>query len=236
MPIRAVRKEDHDAIWQILEPAIRAGDTYPLPRDMDKAEAIPHWTGPDREAFVAEKDGRIIGTYYLRANQAGGGAHVANCGYVTADDARGRGVARSMCEHSLLHARERGFRAMQFNFVISTNEQAIRLWESLGFIRRSSPARLPPLPNRLHGCSCYVSFALTLFVSWLRAISATPVIGIARQAVRRHSVILRRSGQRSLPPCWPHSAAERAQERDRLCKSGRRRQTIRHDAFAHCLL
>jgi RimJ/RimL family protein N-acetyltransferase len=101
MPIRAVRKEDHDAIWQILEPAIRAGDTYPLPRDMDKAEAIPHWTGPDREAFVAEKDGRIIGTYYLRANQAGGGAHVANCGYVTADDARGRGVARSMCEHSL---------------------------------------------------------------------------------------------------------------------------------------
>lgn len=134
MPIRAVRKEDHDAIWQILEPAIRAGDTYPLPRDMDKAEAIPHWTGPDLEAFVAEKDGRIIGTYYLRANQAGGGAHVANCGYVTADDARGRGVARSMCEHSLLHARERRFRAMQFNFVISTNEQAIRLWESLGFI------------------------------------------------------------------------------------------------------
>ena len=115
MPIRAVRKEDHDAIWQILEPAI-----------MDKAEAIPHWTGPDREAFVAEKDGRIIGTYYLRANQAGGGAHVANCGYMTADDARGRGVARSMCEHSPLHARERGFRAMQFNCVISTNEQAIR--------------------------------------------------------------------------------------------------------------
>jgi ribosomal protein S18 acetylase RimI-like enzyme len=81
----------------------------------------------------AEKDGRVIGTYYMRANQRGGGAHVANCGYVTADDARGRGVARSMCEHSLQHARERGFRAMQFNFVISTNERAIRLWESLGF-------------------------------------------------------------------------------------------------------
>ena len=133
MLIRAARKEDRDAIWQILEPTIRAGDTYPLPRDMNKAEAVAYWTGPDRETFVAEKDGRVIGTYYLRANQRGGGAHVANCGYVTADDARGRGVARSMCEHSLQHARERGFRAMQFNFVISTNERAIRLWESLGF-------------------------------------------------------------------------------------------------------
>ena len=133
MLIRAARKEDRDAIWQVLEPTIRAGDTYPLPRDMNKAEAIAYWTGPDRETFVAEKDGRVMGTYYLRANQRGGGAHVANCGYVTADDARGRGVARSMCEHSLQHARERGFRAMQFNIVISTNERAIRLWESLAF-------------------------------------------------------------------------------------------------------
>ena len=169
MLIRAVRKEDHDAIWQILEPTIRAGDTYPLPRDMDKAEAIAYWTGPDREAFVAEKDGRIIGTYYLRANQAGGGAHVANCGYVTADDARGRGVARSMCEHSLQHARERGFRAMQFNFVISTNEQAIRLWESLGFI---IVGRLPLAFHhpQLGYTDALVMFRslLTLFVSWLR--------------------------------------------------------------------
>jgi ribosomal protein S18 acetylase RimI-like enzyme len=140
MLIRAARKEDRDAIWQVLEPTIRAGDTYPLPRDMNKAEAIAYWTGPDSETFVAEKDGRVVGTYYLRANQHGGGAHVANCGYVTADDARGRGVARSMCEHSLQHARERGFRAMQFNFVISTNERAIRLWESLGF---QTVGRLP---------------------------------------------------------------------------------------------
>ena len=72
MLIRATRKEDRDAIWQVLEPTIRAGDTYPLPRDMNKAEAIAYWTGPDRETFVAEKDGRVIGTYYLRANQRGG--------------------------------------------------------------------------------------------------------------------------------------------------------------------
>src|SRR6516165_11138452 len=157
MLIKAVRKEDHEAIWQILEPTIRAGDTYPLPRDMNKAEAIAYWTGPDRETFVAEKDGRIIGTYYLRANQAGGGAHVANCGYVTADDARGRGVARSMCEHSLQHARERGFRAMQFNFVISTNERAIRLWESLGF------TIVGRLPLAFHHPQLGYTYALVMF-------------------------------------------------------------------------
>ena len=72
MLIRVTRKEDRDAIWQVLEPTIRAGDTYPSPRDMNKAEAIPYWTGADRETFVAEKDGRVIGTYYLRANQRGG--------------------------------------------------------------------------------------------------------------------------------------------------------------------
>jgi ribosomal protein S18 acetylase RimI-like enzyme len=133
MLIRSATTEDHDAIWQILEPTIRAGETYALPSDMSRADAIAYWTGSDRQTFVADEQGRIIGTYYLRANQGGGGAHVANCGYVTADQAKGRGVARSMCEHSLQYAHEHGFRAMQFNFVISTNERAIRLWQHLGF-------------------------------------------------------------------------------------------------------
>jgi ribosomal protein S18 acetylase RimI-like enzyme len=140
MLIRHAREDDLDAIWQILEPTIRAGETYALPTDMSKAEAIAYWTGPDRETFVADEDGRIIGTYYLRANQLGGGMHVANCGYLTASDATGRGVARRMCEHSLQHARNRGFKAMQFNFVVETNEQAVRLWQSLGF---ETVGRLP---------------------------------------------------------------------------------------------
>jgi L-amino acid N-acyltransferase YncA len=140
MRIRHARPEDHDALWRILEPTIRAGETYALPSDMSEAEAIAYWTGSDRETFVAEEDGRILGTYYLRANQLGGGAHVANCGYMTAIDATGRGVARLMCEHSLEHARNRGFRAMQFNFVVGTNERAIRLWQSLGF---ETVGRLP---------------------------------------------------------------------------------------------
>ena len=131
--IRPARREDDDAIWSIVEPVIRAGETYALPRDMTRAAALAYWTGPDRETFAAEEDGRIVGTYFLRANQQGGGAHVANCGYVTADDATGKGIARRMCEHSLDHARTRGFRAMQFNLVIDSNERAVRLWQSLGF-------------------------------------------------------------------------------------------------------
>ncbi len=133
MIIRPATPQDHAAIWRIIEPVIRAGETYTLPRDMSETDAIAYWTGPDRETFVAEEDGHIIGAYYLRANQQGGGRHVANCGYMTGAGSTGKGVARRMCEHSLEHARMRGFKAMQFNFVVSTNERAVRLWQSLNF-------------------------------------------------------------------------------------------------------
>jgi ribosomal protein S18 acetylase RimI-like enzyme len=131
--VRGVELGDAGAIWRILEPMIRAGETYPLPREMSKDEALAYWMGADHEVFVAEEDGEIVGTYFLKANQKGGGAHVANCGYVTAAAAQGRGLARMMCEHSIKRAKERGFRAMQFNFVVATNENAVRLWQSCGF-------------------------------------------------------------------------------------------------------
>lgn len=133
MLTRRARAEDRAVIWRILEPIIRAGETYALPRDMSEGDAIAYWMGPDRETFVAEEDGRILGTYYLRPNQSGGGAHVANCGYVVAPAMTGRGVARTMCMDSLERARTRGFRAMQFNFVIASNERAMRLWQACGF-------------------------------------------------------------------------------------------------------
>lgn len=133
MQVRPARAADADAIWSIIEPHIRAGETYALDRAMTRADALAYWLGADRETFVAEADGGILGTYYLRANQPGGGRHVANAGYATAPAAAGRGVARAMCAHSLDHARARGFRAMQFNFVIATNIRAVRLWESFGF-------------------------------------------------------------------------------------------------------
>jgi len=116
-----------------MEPILRAGETYCLPRDTDKENALAYWFSSEREVFVAEDNGEIVGTYCMQANLKGGGAHVANCGYMTAVSATGRGVARAMCAHSLDCARERGFRAMQYNFVISTNERAVRLWQSFGF-------------------------------------------------------------------------------------------------------
>lgn len=133
MLIRQSEPRDDDAIWRILEPAFRAGETYPVPRDISRKDALAYWHTPGHAVFVAEDAGTVVGTYYLRANNRGGGAHVANCGYVVAPEAFGRGVAQAMCSHSLEEAKARGFTAMQFNFVIASNERAVRLWQRMGF-------------------------------------------------------------------------------------------------------
>ena len=122
-----------DPIWNILEPVIRAGETYTLPRDLSREDALAYWFAEGHKVWIAEAGGEILGTYFLRANQQGGGAHVANGAYMVAPSATGRGIAQRMCEHSLEQARSRGFLAMQFNFVVSTNERAVRLWQRLGF-------------------------------------------------------------------------------------------------------
>jgi ribosomal protein S18 acetylase RimI-like enzyme len=131
--IRSAVETDADLIWRILEPVFRGGETYAMPRDIDRNEALAYWFTPGNQVFVAEEDSEVLGTYYLRANQRGGGSHVCNCGYMTAGHASGRGIARAMCAHSKEQARRSGFRPMQFNFVVSTNERAIKLWQSLGF-------------------------------------------------------------------------------------------------------
>jgi len=133
MHIRPATDGDVGAIWRVLEPIIRAGETYALPIDMTSRDALAYWRAPTHEVFVAESGSDVVGTYYLRANQQGGGAHVANCGYVTGPWAAGRGAGRAMCDHSLARARERGFHAMQFNFVVASNERAISLWKNFGF-------------------------------------------------------------------------------------------------------
>lgn len=140
MRIRPATDADDEEVWAVLEPTIRAGETYALPREMSRAEALAWWRARHHEVFVADRDGAVIGTYFLCANQMGGGGHVANCGYATRPSAWGRGVARAMCLDSLERARQRGFRAMQFNLVVSTNERAVRLWQSLGF---ETAGRLP---------------------------------------------------------------------------------------------
>ena len=133
MLIRPATPADSEAIWQIIGPVIRAGETYALDPALPREAALAYWLGADRETFVAEEEGVILGTYYLRANQPGGGSHVCNCGYMTGANATGKGVARAMHAHSIDRARARGFRAMQYNFVVATNERAVALWQSLGF-------------------------------------------------------------------------------------------------------
>jgi ribosomal protein S18 acetylase RimI-like enzyme len=131
--IRAATPSDEEQIWRLLEPVFRAGETYTVPRDISRKDALAYWNAAGHEVFVFAERGQILGTYFLQANQRGGGSHVANCGYITAFAATGRGIARAMCEHSLEYARTRGFRAMQFNFVVSTNERAVKLWQGLAF-------------------------------------------------------------------------------------------------------
>jgi RimJ/RimL family protein N-acetyltransferase len=140
MILRPAGSSDDDAIWSILEPTIRAGETYTLPRNMDREQALAYWFSSGHTVFIAEEGGEVLGTYYLRANQRGGGSHVGNCGYMTAAEASGRGVATAMCAHSLEYARSVGFRAMQFNFVVSSNLPAIHLWQKFGF---ATVGRLP---------------------------------------------------------------------------------------------
>jgi ribosomal protein S18 acetylase RimI-like enzyme len=131
--IRPALPADAQGIINLIEPVFRAGETYTIPVDISCEDALAYWFADGHEVFVFEEAGEILGTYFLQANQRGGGAHVANCGYITVEHAAGRGIARAMCSHSLERAKARGFRAMQFNFVVATNERAVKLWQSFEF-------------------------------------------------------------------------------------------------------
>jgi len=124
----------------MLEPVIRAGEVFALPTDMTREAALAYWFAAGHWVSIAELDGAVVGSYYLQANQRGGGSHVCNCGYLTAGWALGRGVAGAMCAHSLEFGKSAGFRAMQFNLVVSTNAPAVHLWQKYGF---TILARLP---------------------------------------------------------------------------------------------
>ena len=138
--IRPAEPGDADAIWSILKPVIRAGETYALPRDGSREAMLAYWFAPANQVLVALDGGKVLGTYMLKANQQGGGAHVANAGFMTHPDAVGRGIARAMGRHAIDGATRQGFLAMQFNFVVASNTRGVALWESLGFARI---ARLP---------------------------------------------------------------------------------------------
>ncbi|MFY1021417.1 GNAT family N-acetyltransferase [Ectopseudomonas khazarica] len=131
--IRPLEAADFDQVWLIIRDVVQAQETYAFDPDMDRETAWKTWVEPPRATFVVEQDGQILGTYYIKANAAGPGDHVCNCGYMTAAAARGKGVASAMCRHSLQVGRELGFSAMQFNSVVASNTVAVALWQKLGF-------------------------------------------------------------------------------------------------------
>jgi len=132
--LRRATRSDDAALWRILEPTLRAGETYPQPRDISRDAALAYWWQPAHTIFVAEDEHKnVVGTYYIKPNTYGPGSHVANGGYMTLPASWGHGVGRALCLHSLVEARLAGFRAMQFNLVVATNARAIHLWESCGF-------------------------------------------------------------------------------------------------------
>lgn len=131
--VRPATTADHDAIWSILAPVYRAGETYCIPTDISREDALLDWFQTPFTAFVAEVDGRILGTSHVGRNRPGAASHVANASFATHPDARGMGVARMLVTHAKDWARAQGFRAMQFNFVVSTNADAVHSWQKAGF-------------------------------------------------------------------------------------------------------
>lgn len=160
MTIRPATREDWDAIWPIFHDIVAAGDAYAYERDTTRSQGEVIWMDQPRQTFVCEADGAIVGTYYIKTNQAGPGRHVCNCGYMVAASARGRGLATTMCEHSQKVALELGYRAMQFNFVASSNVGAVRLWRKLGF------ATVGRLPEAFHHPEQGLVDALVMY-KWL---------------------------------------------------------------------
>ncbi len=133
LPIRRAATSDSDSIWDIFHAVVAPGDTYAFDPNISREDALAYWLHSSARCYVAERDGFIAGTYILKPNHPGLGSHVANAAFMVAPGARGLGLGRTLGEHCVSEARQLGFRALQFNFVVSTNEPAIRLWQQLGF-------------------------------------------------------------------------------------------------------
>jgi ribosomal protein S18 acetylase RimI-like enzyme len=133
LALREIGADEFVRVWPMFQQVIASGDTYSYSPGMHFEQARDAWTSAPSRCFVAERDDEIVGAYLLKPNQPGLGNHVANAGYMVSPSARGQGIASAMCEHSMQQARCAGFTAMQFNFVVSTNTTAVRLWQRHGF-------------------------------------------------------------------------------------------------------
>ena len=133
LEIREIAPDEFHLVWPIFHGVVEAGDSFALDPSTTFEEGRRMWATPPTRAFVAMREGKVVGTYMLRPVQPGLGDHVANAGYIVAPEARGQGLARLLCEDSIRRAREAGYRAMQFSYVVASNEPAIRTWQRCGF-------------------------------------------------------------------------------------------------------
>lgn len=133
MTIRNAHQDDQEAVWQIIHEVIATGNTYVFAPDSSKEKMLSYWFSDDKNTYVAEEDGKILGTFYLKTNQMDLGSHIVNAGYMVSSEARGKGLGQAMAEFSMEEARRLGYRGMQFNLVVKTNENAVKLWLKLGF-------------------------------------------------------------------------------------------------------
>jgi GNAT superfamily N-acetyltransferase len=131
--IKEMQESDFKAFWPIFSDIVDAQETYNFAADINERDAYNLWCVGPSKSYIFEQNNQILGSYYIKANALGPGDHVCNCGYMVAKHARGQGIARKMCEHSQLEAIKMGFKAMQFNSVVSTNATAILLWQKLGY-------------------------------------------------------------------------------------------------------
>ncbi|HEX6892913.1 MAG TPA: GNAT family N-acetyltransferase [Chryseolinea sp.] len=131
---KADPSKDYDEIWDIFSKVIRTGDTYVFDPATPKEALNRLWFADSMDTFVAvDDDGRILGTYFIKPNQIDLGGHIANCGYMVNPDHHGKGIGKLLCEHSIGFARQKGYLGMQFNIVVSTNTNAVKLWKKFGF-------------------------------------------------------------------------------------------------------
>ncbi|MFO0800384.1 MAG: GNAT family N-acetyltransferase [Gemmataceae bacterium] len=133
MTLRDATAADAEAIWAIFRAVVAAGDAYPFPDDFSREQALAYWFAPGTHVRVAEADGRVVGSYTVRPNQPGRASHLANGAYLVDPAARGTGIGRALGDDSVQECRRLGYRGMQFNLVVATNEAAVRLWTACGF-------------------------------------------------------------------------------------------------------
>ena len=131
--IREAISEDADAIWGMLQHAIQGGDVYYFYPNSNREEMMPFWLSPEKRAYVVTNNDQVVGTFWIRDNAPGLGSHIANAGYLSHPNERGQGIGRLMGEYSIKEAKRLGYQAMQFNFVVKSNEGAVRLWKKIGF-------------------------------------------------------------------------------------------------------